>query len=159
MRAMSEGAPGYDSDNVFARILRDEIPSDRVYEDDEFIAFRDINPAAPTHIVLIPRGEPPAGPGGLEDGDAGWAGRMLVAASRIAEQQRGWQRAATGWSSTAAPTPGRKCRTSTCTSSAAARSARSPEPPHGSHRGASKLTGPPGEAWARVIWCRRGVGP
>ena len=87
MRAMSEGAPGYDHDNVFARILRDEIPSDRVYEDDEFIAFRDINPAAPTHIVLIPRGEPPAGPGGLEDGDANWAGRMLVAASRIAAQQ------------------------------------------------------------------------
>ena len=87
MRAMSEGAPGYDRDNVFARILRDEIPSDRVYEDDEFIAFRDINPAAPTHIVLIPRGEPPAGPGGLEDGDANWAGRMLVAASRIAAQQ------------------------------------------------------------------------
>ena len=56
----------YDSSNVFARILRDEIPSDRVYEDDEFIAFRDINPAAPTHIVLIPRGEPPAGPAGFE---------------------------------------------------------------------------------------------
>ncbi len=77
----------YDSSNVFARILRDEIPSDRVYEDDEFIAFRDINPAASTHIVLIPRGEPPAGPVGLEDGDAAWAGRMLVVASRIATQE------------------------------------------------------------------------
>ncbi|MYK26453.1 MAG: histidine triad nucleotide-binding protein [Dehalococcoidia bacterium] len=83
---MSE-TPGYDRDNVFARILRDEIPSDRVYEDAEFIAFRDINPAAPTHIVLIPRGEPPVGPGGLEEGDASWAGRMLVAAARIAAQQ------------------------------------------------------------------------
>ena len=78
---------GYDRDNVFARILRDEIPSDRVYEDDEFIAFRDINPAAPTHIVLIPRGEPPAAPAGLDDGDAGWAGRMLVVAARIAAQE------------------------------------------------------------------------
>ena len=47
----------------------------------------DINPAAPTHIVLIPRGEPPGGPGGLEDGDAGWAGRMLVVAARIAAEQ------------------------------------------------------------------------
>ena len=80
-------AEGYDADNVFARILRGEIPSDRVYEDDEFVAFRDINPAAPTHVVLIPRGEPPASPSGLGEGDAGWAGRMLVAAARIAAEQ------------------------------------------------------------------------
>ena len=84
---MSDEATGYDRDNVFARILRDEIPSDRVYEDDEFVAFRDINPAAPTHIVLIPRGEPPAGPADLTDADAGWVGRMLVVASRIAAQE------------------------------------------------------------------------
>ena len=77
----------YDRDNVFARILREEIPSDRVYEDEDFIAFRDINPAAPTHIVLIPRGEPPASPAGLGDSDAPWAGRMLVAAAKIAAQQ------------------------------------------------------------------------
>ena len=87
MRAVSDNAPGYDRDNVFARILRGEIPSDRVYEDEEFVAFRDINPAAPTHIVLIPRGEPPAGPAGLGADDAGWAGRMLVAASRIAARE------------------------------------------------------------------------
>ncbi len=74
----------YDRDNVFARILRDEIPSDRVYEDEEFIAFRDINPAAPTHVVLIPRGEPPAAPADLVAADAGWAGRMLVVAAQIA---------------------------------------------------------------------------
>lgn len=74
----------YDRDNVFARILAGEIPSDRVYEDEQFIAFRDNNPAAPTHIVLIPRGEPPASAAGLGDGDAGWAGQMLVVAARIA---------------------------------------------------------------------------
>ncbi|MQC17121.1 MAG: HIT domain-containing protein, partial [Chloroflexi bacterium] len=45
----------YDPDNVFAKILRDEIPSDRVYEDDDFIAFRDIAPLAPTHILVVPR--------------------------------------------------------------------------------------------------------
>ena len=84
---MSDGASGYDHDNVFARILRDEIPSDRVFEDDEFVAFRDINPAAPTHIVLIPRGEPAAGPAGLAADDAGWAGRMLLVAARIAAQE------------------------------------------------------------------------
>lgn len=46
----------YDPDNIFARILRDEIPSKRVYEDDHAIAFHDINPQAPTHILVIPRG-------------------------------------------------------------------------------------------------------
>ncbi|MBA3838331.1 MAG: histidine triad nucleotide-binding protein [Sphingomonas sp.] len=46
----------YDDNNVFARILRGEIPSKRVYEDDHAIAFHDINPQAPTHILVIPRG-------------------------------------------------------------------------------------------------------
>ncbi|OYY89261.1 MAG: histidine triad nucleotide-binding protein [Sphingomonas sp. 28-66-16] len=46
----------YDDQNIFARILRDEIPSARVYEDDHAIAFHDINPQAPTHILVIPRG-------------------------------------------------------------------------------------------------------
>ena len=77
----------YDADNVFARILRDEIPSERVYEDDDFVAFRDIAPAAPAHIVLIPRGEPPASPAGLQASDAGWVGRMVVVATEIAAQQ------------------------------------------------------------------------
>jgi len=46
----------YDDDNIFARILRDEIPSKRVYEDDHAVAFHDINAQAPTHILVIPRG-------------------------------------------------------------------------------------------------------
>jgi diadenosine tetraphosphate (Ap4A) HIT family hydrolase len=46
----------YDSDNIFAKILRGEIPSKRVYEDDHAIAFHDINPQAPHHILVIPRG-------------------------------------------------------------------------------------------------------
>ena len=79
-----EPSAAYDRENVFARILRGEIPSDRVYEDDEFIAFRDIAPAAPTHVVLIPRGEPPASLAGLSESDAAWAGRLLLAASRVA---------------------------------------------------------------------------
>ena len=76
----------YDVENVFARILRGDIPSDRVYEDAEFVAFRDIRPAAPTHVVLIPRGEPPASPAGLGEQDADWAGRMLVVAARVARE-------------------------------------------------------------------------
>ncbi len=46
----------YDSNNVFARILRGEIPSKRVYEDEYALAFHDINPLAPTHILVIPKG-------------------------------------------------------------------------------------------------------
>ena len=46
----------YDPSNIFARILRDEIPSRRVYEDEWAIAFHDIAPQAATHILVIPRG-------------------------------------------------------------------------------------------------------
>jgi diadenosine tetraphosphate (Ap4A) HIT family hydrolase len=46
----------YDDQNIFAKILRGEIPSRRVYEDEWAIAFHDINPQAPTHILVIPRG-------------------------------------------------------------------------------------------------------
>ena len=46
----------YDDQNIFAKILRGEIPSKRVYEDDFAVAFHDINPQAPTHILVIPRG-------------------------------------------------------------------------------------------------------
>ena len=46
----------YDNNNIFARILRGEIPSNKVYEDDAVLAFHDINPLAPTHILVIPKG-------------------------------------------------------------------------------------------------------
>ncbi|MBV9860975.1 MAG: histidine triad nucleotide-binding protein [Alphaproteobacteria bacterium] len=47
----------YDRNNVFARILRGEIPCSKVHEDEHTLAFKDINPQAPVHIVLIPKGE------------------------------------------------------------------------------------------------------
>ncbi len=47
----------YDSENIFAKILRGEIPCNRVYEDDFALAFHDINPQAPVHILVIPKGE------------------------------------------------------------------------------------------------------
>ena len=47
----------YDRNNVFARILRGELPCTKVYEDAHVLAFRDINPQAPSHVVLIPKGE------------------------------------------------------------------------------------------------------
>ena len=50
------GAGPYDSTNIFARILRGEIPSQRVYEDEFAVAFHDIAPQAPVHVLVIPRG-------------------------------------------------------------------------------------------------------
>ena len=46
----------YDDQNIFAKILRGEIPSRRVYEDEWAVAFHDIVPQAPTHLLVIPRG-------------------------------------------------------------------------------------------------------
>ncbi|MCM8729612.1 histidine triad nucleotide-binding protein [Hephaestia sp. GCM10023244] len=46
----------YDDQNIFAKILRGEIPSSKVYEDAYAYAFHDINPQAPTHILVIPKG-------------------------------------------------------------------------------------------------------
>ena len=46
----------YDDQNIFAKILRGEIPCGKVYEDEHALAFRDINPQAPTHILVIPKG-------------------------------------------------------------------------------------------------------
>lgn len=46
----------YDDANIFAKILRGEIPSKKVYEDEHALAFHDINPQAPVHILVIPKG-------------------------------------------------------------------------------------------------------
>ena len=51
-----DATQAYDDTNIFARILRGEIPSETVYEDDYALAFNDIRPAAPTHVLVIPRG-------------------------------------------------------------------------------------------------------
>jgi diadenosine tetraphosphate (Ap4A) HIT family hydrolase len=50
------GLPPYDDQNIFARILRGEIPCRKVYEDEHALAFHDIAPQAPTHILVIPKG-------------------------------------------------------------------------------------------------------
>ena len=48
--------PDYDTENIFAKILRDEIPCTKVYEDEHALAFEDINPQAPHHVLVIPKG-------------------------------------------------------------------------------------------------------
>jgi histidine triad (HIT) family protein len=47
----------YDRDNIFAKILRGEIPCRKVYEDEHALAFHDINPLAPVHVLVIPKGD------------------------------------------------------------------------------------------------------
>jgi histidine triad (HIT) family protein len=53
--AIDATAP-YDHSNIFAKILRGEIPSKKVYEDEYALAFHDINPQAPQHLLVIPKG-------------------------------------------------------------------------------------------------------
>jgi len=47
----------YDPNNIFAKIIRGEIPAKKVYEDENVLAFHDISRAAPTHVLVIPKGE------------------------------------------------------------------------------------------------------
>ena len=47
----------YDESNIFAKILRGEMPCNLIYEDDHNIAFHDINPQAPTHVLVLPKGK------------------------------------------------------------------------------------------------------
>ncbi len=47
----------YDPNNIFAKILRGEIPCNKVYEDEHALAFHDINPQAPVHVLVIPKGD------------------------------------------------------------------------------------------------------
>lgn len=70
---------------IFGKIIRREIPADIVYEDDLCIAFRDINPQAPTHVQLIPKKEITR----LSDAtpeDAALLGHLLLAAGKVAQQ-------------------------------------------------------------------------
>jgi histidine triad (HIT) family protein len=54
---MSSAIPAYDSNNIFARILRGEIPCKKVYEDEHALAFHDIHPQAKIHVLVIPKGD------------------------------------------------------------------------------------------------------
>ena len=71
---------------IFCKIVRGEIPSPRVLEGEDFIAIRDINPAAPVHVLVIPRKHVES-VAHLEDGDSALAGTLLVAARDVARQE------------------------------------------------------------------------
>jgi diadenosine tetraphosphate (Ap4A) HIT family hydrolase len=51
------GLPPYDDSNIFAKILRGEIPCKKVFEDEWALAFHDINPQAPMHVLVLPKGK------------------------------------------------------------------------------------------------------
>ena len=71
---------------LFTRIIDGEIPAQFVYKDDDLFAIRDINPAAPVHILVIPR-KPIPSLAELEQGDAELAGKLMLAVSRIAREE------------------------------------------------------------------------
>lgn len=71
---------------IFGKILRGEVPADIVYKDELVTAFRDINPAASTHILIIPNKYIPT-INDVEEADERLLGRMMLAAKRLAAQE------------------------------------------------------------------------
>lgn len=74
------------TDTLFAKIIRREIPADIVYEDDSVLAFRDLHPQAPVHVLFIPK-TPFATLNDLTDDDAPAIGKVVLAATRWAKTQ------------------------------------------------------------------------
>ena len=68
---------------LFGRIIRREIPADIVYEDELCLAFRDINPQAPTHVLVVPKKEIPTLSDAVAD-DQALLGHLMLAAGKIA---------------------------------------------------------------------------
>ncbi len=73
------------SKTIFSKIIRREIPADIVYEDDLVLAFKDITPKAPVHILLIPK-KPIPQLAAAESQDHALMGHLLLTAKRVAEQ-------------------------------------------------------------------------
>jgi histidine triad (HIT) family protein len=74
-----------EQDCLFCKIAAGRIPAQLLYEDDAVVAFRDINPQAPTHVLVIPR-EHVASLGEAGDGHESMLGRLLLAAARVARE-------------------------------------------------------------------------
>ena len=72
---------------LFCKIIAGEIPSEKVYEDDEVLAFKDINPMAPVHILIIPK-QHIDGADKLNEDNAAVTARIFTVASRLAEEYR-----------------------------------------------------------------------
>src|SRR5438132_12775783 len=77
----------YDRNNVFARILRGEIPCKKIYEDAHVLAFHDISPQTPTHVLVIPKGEYVSSDDFAERASDAEIAALIRAAGRIAREQ------------------------------------------------------------------------
>ena len=73
-------------DCIFCRIVAGELPSDTLYQDDELMAFRDINPLAPTHMLIIPKRHI-ASLADMSDDETSIIGRMAAVANHLARQE------------------------------------------------------------------------
>ena len=73
-------------ETIFSKIIRRELPADIVYEDDEVMAFRDINPPAPVHVLVIPKVEI-ATVNDIQPQQAELIGKMVLAAQKIAADE------------------------------------------------------------------------
>ena len=71
---------------IFTRIIDGEIPGNFVYQDEHAVAIRDINPAAPVHVLVIPR-KPIPSISALAEEDAALAGHLLMVVKKVAEQE------------------------------------------------------------------------
>lgn len=76
----------YDSNNVFAKIIRGEIPSKKVYEDTEAFAFHDISAAAPVHVLVVPKGEYISFDDFVQKAGAEKVGKFFASVQKVAEQ-------------------------------------------------------------------------
>lgn len=74
-------------DTIFTKIIKREIPADIVFENDDVLAFKDINPLAPVHILIIPKKQIPT-INDVEESDAMLMGKIILAARKIAKIQR-----------------------------------------------------------------------
>ena len=74
------------ADDLFLKIINREIPADIVFETDEVLAFRDINPQAPTHILVIPK-ERIETMNDLQEKDTEMVGKLFLAAAELAERE------------------------------------------------------------------------
>ncbi len=73
-------------DCLFCKIIKKEIPADIVFEDDKIVAFRDIKPQAPTHILIIPKKHVPTVMD-LQDGDKDIVGYIYMIAKKLADRE------------------------------------------------------------------------
>jgi histidine triad (HIT) family protein len=73
-------------DCIFCQIASGKIPSDIIYQDEELIAFRDINPQAPVHLIIIPRKHIPSLTQ-LSEADSALLGRMVAVANKLAKEE------------------------------------------------------------------------